>query len=145
MNYRLLFILSFLLSFGAFAQETEINHDRKPAWSLLVENDGVKIYSQTVECPFEGMKPTIYAFLKIENTNDAETMLHFNFGLQYTETCSGCDENSEFAQRVLIPANSSVEGSCSKPNYLGRIVRNLNNPVAGWHFENVIINYITVD
>ena len=87
----------------------------------------------------------IYAFLKIENTNDAEKMLHFNFGLQYTETCSGCDENSEFAQRVLIPANSSVEGSCSKPNYLGRIVRNLNNPVAGWHFENVTINYLTVD
>lgn len=145
MNYRLLFIFSLLLSFGTFAQESEINQDQKQNWFLLIDNNGVKIYSRTVECPYEGMKPTIYAFLKIENTNATEKMVHFNFGLQYTETCSGCDENSEFAQRILIPANSAVTGNCSKPNYLGRIVRNLNNPVAGWNFENVTINYLTVD
>lgn len=145
MNYRLLFIFSLLLSFGTFAQESEINQDQKQNWSLLIDNNGVKIYSRTIECPYEGMKPTIYAFLKIENTNATEKTVHFNFGLQYTETCSGCDENSEFAQRILIPANNTVTGNCSKPNYLGRIVRNLNNPVAGWNFENVTINYLTVD
>lgn len=133
----LIFCLSLLTS-TAFGQSNE--------WKLLHEEQGVRFYGMDTYCQ-NGSEPVAhhYAHLKIENTTSQDLKLNFGFALQFTEGCSGCDQDSEYLVRLDLPANSSTEGTCEEPNgKLTRIIRNMNL-VGGWKFQSMKIAFPIID
>lgn len=129
-------------SFGQVAT-TKVKSDE--TWQKLTENSGVIFYYQRQDCAvIEGQKPLKYTFLKIENTTSQAKNLIFNFGLQYAEGCSGCDEFEENLVEMTIPANTILVGDCSFE--LVKLSRLIYNPnlLGGWKFEKEVITNLSV-
>lgn len=115
-------------------------------WRLIHEENGVKFFGKEIYCSnFSEEKPSYYAFLKIENSNAQSVHLNYSLGLQFTEGCSGCNDNSEFTAVIDIPAGSTVEADCSfSQPALSRIIRNLNL-VGGWEYHSMRIVNLIID
>ncbi len=145
-NYKkiknVLFVLSMLISVQSFAQQKlKTSED----WSLLKEQNGVKIYSRLSECDMiEGKKKLVYSFLKIENTTNQALSVSFDHVLAFKEGCDGCIPNPECTALVNVPANSSLEADCNiNGHVLSRIVAN-PNLLGGWSFEKTIIKNLQI-
>jgi hypothetical protein len=89
-------------------------------------------------------KPLYYSFLKIENTTNEKVFLVFNYGLQFEEGCSGCDDYSEYHVEIAIEPNQTLEGDCTFSN--GQLTRLIVNPnlSGGWKFKEEKITNINV-
>jgi hypothetical protein len=141
-NKHLLTIFFFvILSASLYGQNT----NQSVEWNKIEERSGVIFSVHREECSIaEGQKPLHYTFLKIENTTSESKNLRFNFGLQYAEGCSGCDEFEENLVLMTIPANTTLIGDCSFENVkLSRLIYN-PNLAGGWKFEKEVITNLTV-
>jgi hypothetical protein len=145
-NYKksksVLFIFALLISMQSFSQgKLKTSQD----WSLLKEQNGVKIFSRLSECDMiEGQKKLVYSFLKIENTTNQALSISFDHVLAFKEGCDGCVPNPECAALINVPANSSLEADCNiNGHVLSRIVAN-PNLLGGWSFEKTLIKNLQI-
>jgi hypothetical protein len=145
-NYKksksVLFIFALLISLQSFSQG-RLNTSQD--WSLLKEQNGVKIFSRLSECDMiEGQKKLVYSFLKIENTTNQALSISFDHVLAFKEGCDGCVPNPECAVVLSIPGNSSLEADCNiNGHILSRIVAN-PNLLGGWSFEKTLIKNLQI-
>jgi hypothetical protein len=145
-NYKksksVLFIFALLISMQSFSQgKLKTSQD----WSLLKEQNGIKIFSRLSECDMiEGQKPLVYSFIKIENTTNIAQSISFDHVLAFKEGCDGCVPNPECAVVLSIPGNSSLEADCNiNGHILSRIVAN-PNLLGGWSFEKTLIKNLQI-
>lgn len=138
-------LLSFL-TFTAIGQEIKIKGEINKDWQYLETQEGVSFHVRKVECNvIEGKKPLIYTFLKLTNETNQDKIIHFNYGLQFKEGCSGCDNDSEFTVDLILPAMSQVEGDCEfKNHFLSRLIVNPNLG-GGWAFEYIILTDLNIE
>lgn len=138
-------LLSFL-SFSSFSQEIKSTGEINKEWQHLETREGVTFQVRKDECiVIEGKKPLIYSFLKLTNETNEDKIIHFNFGLQFKEGCSGCDDGDEYTVDLILPAMSQMEGDCDfKNQLLSRLIVNPNLK-GGWAFENVILTNLTIE
>lgn len=115
-------------------------------WKLINQSNDVNFYVKRVECAIDGLaKPLVFAFMKVENLSGSDKALTYNFGLQYAEGCSGCEEGYEFYYTLNLPANTTLEGDCSfGTKELTRLIYN-PNLAGGWKFEQPLIKNVTVE
>ena len=134
-----------LLSSFSFSQNTE-KFKLTSEWQLLENSSDVNFYVKRTECAVAGFKlPLIYTFLKIENLSNQPKSLLFNFGLQYTEGCNGCEAGKEHAAYINIPANTTLEGDCNfKETQLTQLIKNPNLS-GGWNFERPVITNLIIE
>lgn len=140
-----LFFSILFFSKPLIAQNPTDLYNLSDKWEVLFEKDGLTFYVRNQECTvFEGQKPLIYSFLRIENTNSESKKVDFNFGLQFQEGCSGCDPYSEYSSSIEINANSILEGNCLFEE--NKLIRLINNPnlSGGWKYEKTIITNVTI-
>jgi hypothetical protein len=125
--------------FSASAQSLE---QPNTDWVELTRKDGVIFWIKRQECSIvETQKPLQYAFMRIENTNAENKQLSFNFGIQYTDVCSGCDDFSENHVDLSISGNRTIEGDCSFENHLlTRLIYNPNHQHGRTFVKEVITN-----
>lgn len=131
-----------LISFSAYGQSNGNNE-----WQLVKSQNGVNFYGMTIECEtgVQGEKPSLYAVLKIENTSASAKKVYYSFGLEFTEGCSGCDQDSEFSHVLELNANQTIEGSCANDDaHVYRIIKNYNLP-GGWEFQSFAITNLIID
>ena len=135
--FSVLVALSSVLVAGAQSLE-QPNTD----WIELSRKDGVIFWIKRQECSIvETQKPLQYALMKIENTSGSAKQLSFNFGIQYTDVCSGCDDFSENHVDINVPANSVTEGDCTFENHLlTRLIYNPNHKHGKTFVKEVITN-----
>lgn len=144
-SFLRIFILS-LISFSAFGQDLKSKDAIKSDWQLLDTKEGVSFQVRQDECNIiEGKKPLIYTFLKLSNETNVDKVIHFNFGLQFKEGCSGCADGDENTVDILLPAMSQIEGDCDFKNQL--LTRLIVNPnlQGGWAFENIILTNLSIE
>jgi hypothetical protein len=142
---KVFFAFSLLLTTFSFAQNVE-KFNLTSDWQLLQKSGEVNFYVKRMECAIDGFKlPLIYTFMKIENISNESKSILFNFGLQYTEGCNGCEAGKEHAAFINIPANSTLEGDCTfKENQLTQLIKNPNLS-GGWNFERPVITNLIVE
>ena len=111
-------------------------------WSELTRKDGVIFWVKHQECSIvETQKPLQYAMMRVENTTNEKKQLSFNFGIQYTDVCSGCDDFSENHVDISIEPNSTVEGDCTfEKHLLTRLIYNPNHNHGRTFVKEVITN-----
>jgi len=138
--YSTLLLLTVLVSSLSFGQGSG------EEWKMIHEENGVQFFGKEIYCTNQvEVKPSFYAFLKIENTTSQEVRLIYTLAMEFEEGCSGCDLDSEFGTTISIPAQSVVEADCSlsQPS-LFRIIRNLNLP-GGWEYQSMKIANLIID
>lgn len=116
-------------------------------WQLLQDQDGVQIYAKQDACKMadSAPKPFDIAFLKIVNNTNSEKKVAYNFVIEFTEGCNGCDDELESFFIQTVPANSSLEEDCNfKFEGMAHIVRNPNFN-GGWNFEKVSVSNLKID
>ncbi len=116
-------------------------------WLLLQEQDGVQVFAKSEPCKMaeSSPKPFDIAFLKIVNNTNSEKKVAYNFVIEFTEGCTGCDEELESFFIQKVPANSTLEEDCSfKGQGMAHIIRNQNFS-GGWNFEKVSITNLKID
>ncbi len=137
-----LFCSMLFISILSYGQTTQtLNTD----WSQIITKDGVVFSTKRNTCEMVGnKKPLYYSFLKIENTTNEKLFLVFNYGLQFEEGCSGCDDYSEHHVEIAIEPNQTLEGDCTFSN--GQLTRLIVNPnlSGGWKFKEEKITNINV-
>ncbi len=140
-------LIAFLLlitssSFGQNNEKFKLSSD----WQLLENASEVNFYVKRTECTVAGFKlPLIYTFMKIENLSNQPKSILFNFGLQYTEGCNGCEAGKEHAAYITIPAKTSLEGDCNfKETQLTQLINNPNLS-GGWKFERPVITNLIIE
>ncbi len=140
----LLTLCSVLFSTIAFSQASSDKPSNK--WEVIYQQDGIVISTRMDNCRIGKAKfPSQYVFLKIENNNEESKTVNYDFGLQYYEGCSGCQEESEFHYAISITGNSFLEADCNFENYgLSRIVSNPNLD-GGWKYESLKITNVQID
>jgi hypothetical protein len=140
---NLLFL--FLMMSGSFMAQSLGNLTND--WKLIQDKDGVQFFAKTEECKMseQSPKPFDIAFLKIVNNTNKEVEVAYNFVIEFTEGCNGCDgrDESRFSQK--IPANGSIVEDCNfKQEGMAHIIRNQNFD-GGWNFEKVSVANVTID
>lgn len=128
-----------MLSFG------QINQTPNTDWSQIINKEGVIFSTKRNSCEMVGnSKQLYYSFLKIENTTSEKVFVAFNYGLQFEEGCSGCDDYSEHHVEIAIEPNQTLEGDCTFTN--GQLTRLIVNPnlSGGWKFKEEKITNINV-
>ncbi|SFT35801.1 hypothetical protein SAMN05216474_0084 [Lishizhenia tianjinensis] len=141
----LTFLSAMLISQVSFAQNQINDSELTTEFVQIEEQDGVKFSVAKQECMvFEGQKPLVYIFVKIENTTNVEKTVDFGIALSYVEGCSGCDYDSEFKTTLTIGAGETITGDCNfETRGTSRIVANPNLE-GGWTFEGVQIMFIEI-
>ncbi len=139
---KALFCSLMLLSFVSFGQTTNLpNTD----WTKFIEQKGIVFSTKRNSCEMVGNnKALYYSFLKIENTTNEKVYISFNYGLQYEEGCSGCDDYSEHHVEMAIEPNQTIEGDCTFSD--GKLTRLIVNPnlSGGWKFKEEKITNINI-
>jgi hypothetical protein len=139
---KALFYSIMLMSTVSFGQTTDMpNTD----WKQNTEMDGFVFWTKRIHCEMVGnSKPLYYSVMKIENTTNEQLFVNFNYGLQYQEGCSGCEDFSEHHVELTIAPNSTLEGDCTFEN--GKLTRLIVNPnlSGGWKFQDEKITNITI-
>lgn len=147
-SYKRFFLASFLsfVTLTSFTQDIKSSGNIGVEWQKLETKEGITFQVRKESCAvIEGQKPLIYTFLKLTNETNVDKMVHFNFGLQFQEGCSGCSTGSEFTVDILVPAMSQVESDCSFKNHtLSRLVINPNLS-GGWKFENILLSDLNIE
>ena len=131
-----------LLSFVSLGQT---KNTPSTDWVQYTEQEGILFYLKRDNCEMVGStKPLYYSFLKIENTTNEKVYISFNYGLQYEEGCSGCDDYSEHHVEMSIEPNQTLEGDCTFSN--GKLTRLIVNPnlSGGWKFKEEKITNINI-
>lgn len=114
-------------------------------WQLVHEENGVQIFATQSECSIKpDWKPANYAFLKIVNSSNTDRTVSYDFGLEYQEDCSGCYGSNEFHFTMNVPANTTIEGDCTHPEGLTRIISNPNLE-GGYTFQSIKIANTEID
>jgi len=124
------------------AQSTEsTNND----WNEITRQNGVVFYVKRAYCDvIKGQKPLYYSFMKIVNTTGENYQLSFNFGLQYEEGCSGCEDFTEHHVTMILTPNQIIEGECDFKNVgLTRLIVNPNLS-GGWKFQQEVITNLDI-
>ena len=139
------FSITMLVSGSLFGQDSREHSGLSTEYTTIHSESGLTFQVKRSDCPLgEGLKPLVYTFMKITNDSDQPKTVTFNFGLQYTEGCSGCGENSEHSGYLVIPAHSTVEGTCETPEKgLTRLIYNPNLQ-GGWKFEKVVLTNLSI-
>ena len=132
-------VVVFSAVFAASAQSLE---NPNTDWEEITRKDGVIFWIKKNECTIvESQKPLQYSFLRIENTTGSSKQLGFNFGIEYTDACSGCDDFSEAHVDLAIAPNAIVEGDCTFENHLlTRLIYNPNHKHGRTFIKEVITN-----
>jgi len=106
--------LGFFLS-CIFFQFTQAQNNS--AWSLHKQENGIEIYTQTVECEIrsEGFHQE-FVLLMFVNTTPLNQKIEWQleswyYGTGYEGRCVTCDKD-EYKFSLNIPANSTVTGNC---------------------------------
>jgi hypothetical protein len=139
---KALFYSLFLLSTFSFGQTSQTPNTE---WSLVEKQNGLVFYTKRINCEMVGnSKPLYFSVMKIENTSAEKLYVNFNYGLQYEEGCSGCEDFSEHHVEFSIEPNSTIEGNCTFEN--GKLTRLIVNPnlSGGWKFQEEKITNITI-
>ena len=116
-------------------------------WQLLQEKEGIQIFAKVEPCMMSEQtpKPFDIAFLKIVNNTNQEVEIAYNFVIEYTEGCNGCDGGDESFFTQKIPANGTLVEDCNfKQNGMAHSIRNQNFD-GGWNFEKVAITNLKID
>jgi hypothetical protein len=116
-------------------------------WKLIQETEGVQFFAKFEECKMSDKtpKPFDIAFLKIVNNTDEEVQVAYNFVIEYTEGCQGCDGSDESFFTQTIPANGSLEDDCNfLQEGMAHSVRNQNFK-GGWNFKKVSVSNVKID
>ena len=106
---KIAFVFALFIGFTSFSQDVIKPSEISSEWTLVKEQDGIKMYISTEGCkvgPLE--KPLEYIFIKIENLNSESKNLYFQFGLHYDEGCEGCEEHKESERAINIAAKASA-------------------------------------
>ena len=114
-------------------------------WTKIIEKEGVEFSTKRVNCEMVGnSKPLYYSVMKIENKTNQKVYVSFNYGLQYDEGCSGCEDFSEHHVEIAIEPNTTLEGDCSFEN--GKLTRIIVNPnlSGGWKFKEEHITNLNI-
>lgn len=139
-------ILFSFISLASFSQDIKSKETIGVEWQNLETKEGINFQVRKDEYSvIEGQKPLIYTFLKLTNETTEDKMVHFNFGLQFKEGCSGCENGYEYTVDIVIPAMTQIEGDCDFKNQL--LTRLIVNPnlQGGWAFENIILTNLTIE
>lgn len=120
--FTLLLVFIGSTAFSQSLNANEINDD----WTLLTEQDGIKMYVQKGECQMGNVEtPFTYGFLKVENSTTSTKHVNFNINLFYADGCAGCDNHNEEYSSITIEPNSVLTGECSfKIGQLALLIRN---------------------
>jgi hypothetical protein len=98
----------------SFAQEATNVQD----WVLIENQVGYRVEYRYADClnPQSGMdKREVY--LKFTNLTNKEMTLNWEYDVSYDGKCINCDgDNDEMKFTIVIPPNSSVEGTCGDNN-----------------------------
>jgi hypothetical protein len=126
----------------AFSASAQSLKEPNTDWVELTRNEGVIFWVKKQECLIvETQKPLQYAFMRIENTSSSTKQLSFNFGIEYTDVCSGCDDFSEAHVDLTLAANTTIEGDCTFQNHLlTRLIYNPNHKHGRTFVKEVITN-----
>lgn len=112
-----MFAFIFVIGFSSQAQDILGANEISSEWTLLKEQDGIKMYVSTEGCKVGPLEKQLeYIFIKIDNQNAESKDLHFQFALHYDEGCEGCDENLENERVITLEANSTTECDCTFEN-----------------------------
>jgi hypothetical protein len=139
---KALFYSMMFLSTVSFGQTT---YTPNTDWTQIAEMDGLVFSTKRINCEMVGnSKPLYYSVMKIENNTSEKLYINFNYGLQYEEGCSGCEDFSEHHVEFSIEPNSTIEGDCTFEN--GTLTRLIVNPnlSGGWKFKDEKITNITI-
>lgn len=135
---RIITFLLFLMSTGLYAQN----------WEIVAETNEYKIERGTVVCPSTQGFEYEYVVMKYTNLTNADINLSFNFEVWYDDFCNTCGESDHGSMRlVTIPANSSVEGSCSTSgDYLKTFDHSITIHERAWKSKltEIVVNKIEI-
>ncbi len=112
----------FFIAFPAIILTSQnIEFKKSNQWEFMYEVDGVNFYYKT--CEFHDVHNGVHkenVLLKVENTNDYNTLVSFAKVLYYNGKCFNCEniDNIENQVKTVIPPNSSLEGKCKRDSGL---------------------------
>lgn len=112
-----LFHISFLVfAAGSFVhgQGTSPASTASVDWSLIHQENGVKVFSKTADCTdtSKGIASE-YLFIKVANQNSEPITVRFSKAAWYDGKCTDCDaSNREQNVELFLEGNSEREGSC---------------------------------
>ena len=110
-------VFTLLIGFTSFSQNIIKATDLNSEWTLVKDQDGIKMYVSTEGCKVGPLKkPLEYVFIKIENQNSESKDLYFQLGIHYDEGCEGCEEHNESQRAITLEANSTIECDCTFEN-----------------------------
>lgn len=124
------FVFFVFLSTTTFSQTAMNASELSTKWSLLTEQDGVKLFVKRESCKLhKTQKPLDYLLVKVVNESGEAVTSNFQIGLHYNEGCTGCEQNVETYRSVLLASNSSEECDCTfKSNgQLSLLIKNPNH------------------
>ena len=134
-----------ILSISLYAQKEILSENiLTNKWSLIEENDGIKIYTKKKSCKVGPQEKRLkYLFYKIENTTSTNTNIFFSAALRFdSNTYNFTEENKK---SVFVSKNSSVECDCSFSNgTLSSLITNPNYPDSR-EFKAVKLQDIKID
>ena len=104
-NFLFILCLS-LFSQTIFGQDT--------AWDLTKQQDGVRMYTKTVDCdlPNEGLYAR-YTLIKVENTNDKPVSVSWANHKYYNGECLTCSGEENRTRSFELEPGEVLEGECS--------------------------------
>ena len=93
------------------AQETT---DMPTDWTLLKQQNGVKVYYKYADCTFQkfGWQQSWY-LLKFENSTLQPATVDWDAQMYFNDVCKTCnDPNGEYHRTISVAAGQTLEGQC---------------------------------
>ena len=130
----------------SFGQSALKGYELTSDWKLITQKDGVQFYVKKQECTVQGAElPYVYTLLKMVNSNATAKTVSYNYAHHFEDGCDGCDEDSERAFKIEIPANTTLQEDCSfKLEGFSGFVSNPNHK-DGSKFQAVDIKFLQVN
>lgn len=94
-----------------------VGFSQNEGWKLYTSQNGVNIYTKELDCYAKNIPDQKAIIIKVENTNDESLQLEWDRAIWYNEKLITDNiSNGEEHMKVRVDGNSTIEGSCDKPN-----------------------------
>ena len=99
----------FLTAFLGYSQTED--------WKFYTTQNGVNIYTKEIDCYAKNIPDQKAIIIKVENTTNKPLQLEWDRAIWYNDKLITDNiSNGEEHMTIEIEGNSSIEGSCEKPN-----------------------------